>query len=306
MQQFDINDAFGNRIGSISPSSSFIDGFMASFNNSRGIGESGSLASLQTEAAAARIIQIIDFVNQVTNDISILLDEFNSIHNGTSGIDVSFAETSLADIAETWESKVQVMNDSKYRTNVRKMEKYLEKELLPLLQDVDATVMEAREFIKLFRSLEQLFNITNDLLFHKANLSIDRLDSKGFFTLEVKDPLFLDIQRKYDEAADGVVDFHNEIEELIATVSNQFDAADISNKLGEIGSRSDVLQQLLTNFSLLIESREEFALKYLESKMVISKEQDVTEALSKIAAMLNEGLLTNEEFTAAKRKLLGD
>lgn len=304
MQQFDINDAFGNRIGSVTPAPSFVDGFKQGYQSSRGSDAISAYMNAQTEAKAERIIQIIDFVNRITGDISAYLDEFDEIHNGPSGIDVTNAEARLNEIASKWESAVEVMSDLRIKTNPRKMEKHLERELMPLLLEVDPAMQEAGEYIQFFRGLEQLLSVANALLFEKANSAVDRLDARGFFDLSVTDPIFLNIQSKYDKAMDEVIQFHTEIEEIISLVNAEFNFDNLLIRFQEVGSRSDSIQKSLNDFSLLIDSREEMALKLMETQLQNGSKSDLSTSLSNLASMFGEGLLTKEEFEAAKKKLL--
>lgn len=287
---FRVNDALGNKIGSVERVTDFSD-VLSDF------------LAMRAVINVQRTERVFEYANRILDELSFILSQLESFNQKESGIKIDFAKSRLIQESRAWYEANKVMQEPKTRNNARKLEKHLDNVLMPAAKDLGSVLEVFHELLRVLHGLDYIFSSTHELLFVYNNASVDRLETRGYFNLNPEDQIIKKVEEKYVQATDRVLDIHNESIEIINQWNAEQSFEQIIQDFSDFEKEVDALKQIFDQAIVAIDAREQMAIKFLETQIGKDATNDFSFNLDKLAKLHQEGLLSEEEFNKAKAKL---
>ena len=252
---FDINDAFGNKIGSIRHSPDLADA----------LGEYlAARALVKAQRNSHSIIKVLEFANRIYDELSFLLNQFDELANKQSGIDTTSAKRYLLERGQEWNEANLAIHENKLSENGKKLESYMQKTLIPLSEKLGSCLVESQEVLRVMFGIDYIYEKTFELLFVYNNESIDRLEARGFVDFEIENQIFKTVQKNYFQATEPVMKMHNDVLTMINEYNNSFSETELLADFYDLEKTLDQFEDAFKKAYVAIQAREEVALKVLD------------------------------------------
>lgn len=285
MPDFNIRDRQGNKIGSIEQQG---PGFVATF-----MAVSGALRSAQINDAIA----YVESINQMFTETYEMLHSFKE---SKSNIDIS---QEMAKMLETSKNLTTTVNEAPDLDKQKKFLKYFESTLK--LECVEATtlVQNVLNTVGILQELNRLFNVIHQY-FELHNASCDRLESEGFYLSEITDANFLALEQRWTTETDQIIDYYNEILELINTANSNPRSEFPMEVLDSLLSRELEMTNVMKACLIQTEGRENAARRLLDATSRPILKPNIVEELQRLVSLKQEGHIDQAEFDILKKKLI--
>jgi len=286
MPDFNIRDSWGQKIGSIEEKGpSFLD----------------SLAQMQQMKRMIQYHEREVFINGVYD----LLDTVsNQVKSMTAIAELGQLQGEIdVMISQNWLDWHEAVKKAPSPVQARKLQNYVQNELAPLAEDIKENIEEWLPAIQSLTKLNSLLDYI-DAYYEFHNESCDRVNAQGLTEIEVTDKLFIKLNDDWGRELDRLIEFHTKVVTLVNRLDSDEEFESIFEDIDAIFERSPDLQTQVENLVNLTNGREKAAERVLSNQSASQLAPSLTDELGKLASMKNEGLLTDEEFETAKKKLL--
>ena len=285
MPDFNIRDKQGTKIGSIEQKGpGLVETFMA---------VSGALRVAQMND----VIAYIESVNQMFTETYEMLHSFEE---SKSNIDVS---QEMAIMVETSKNLTAIVNAAPDLDKQKKFLKYFESKLKFECEQATALNQSVVNTIETLQEPNRLFILVDQYL-ELHNASCERLESEGFDIAEVTDLKFLSLHQKWASDTNQIIDYFNEILELIKTANSNprsdFPLDVLNNLLLKENEMTNVMQACL----IQTDGRENAARRLMGAPSQPIPKSSIAEELQKLVSLKEEGHINQAEFEVLKKKLI--
>lgn len=285
MPDFNIKNSQGTKIGSIEQKGpGLVETFMA---------VSGALRVAQMND----VIAYIESINQMFTQTYELLHSFEE---SKSNIDIS---REMARMVETGKKLTAIVDAAPDLDKQKKFLKYFESNLKFQCEEASALNLSVVDTIETLQELNRLYVLV-DQYFELHNASCDRLESEGFDIAEVTDLKFLSLHQKWTSDTNQIMDYFNEILELIETANSNprsdFPSDALNNLLLKEVEMTNVMQACL----IQTEGRENAARRLMAAPSQPFPKTSIAEELQKLVSLKEEGHINQAEFDVLKKKLI--
>ena len=287
MPDFRIRNSEGFTIGSIEQKTDLSQLFQTYFQASQAI----------RFAQLSEIQAYIDSIHVLFTDTYNLISAFDSKQ---TGISLEYERSILIPASQRFLSLIE---NGSTLNSPKKIIKYFEENIKPEAEKASGIVRRVYDTILRLEILSNLFcEIREYIKFHNA--SCDRLESQGFDLEKVTEESFLKLNKNWYEKTDVLINYFDEILNLIEKVNNtprnQFPVLELQ----ELVDRQPELSENISTCVNLTEGREKAALRLLDVKLKQESPSSISQELEKLVILLKDGHLNEEEFKILKNRLI--
>lgn len=286
MPDFNIKNSWGQKVGSI---------------EEKGPGVLDVIAQMQHTHRMFRSAERTKLVEETYNDLSVLSSHLGSMTSLAEIVNLhNEVNTLITSLLRSW---LDGMERTPFGQSERNVDKYHKKVMLPLSDEIRENVLSIYPTLEVFTKLEGLLNLINQYLFFH-NESCDRVEAQGLFEIEISDQVFISLNENWSKELDRLIEFHTETASLAARLDGVEAFESIQEDVDELFDKLPELQAHIDNLVNLTNGREKAAERVLANHGKSQSPASFSDELVKLAEMRNSGILTQDEFEMAKKKLL--
>jgi hypothetical protein len=285
MPDFNIKDKQGNKIGSI---------------EQKGPGLVETFMVVSSALRVAQMNDVIAYIESINQMFTETYEMLHSFEESKSNIDIS---QEMARMVETSKNLTAIVNAAPDLDKQKKFLKYFESKLKFECEEATALIQNVSNTIETLQELNRLF-ILVDQYFELHNASCDRLESEGFDIVEVTDMKFLTLHQKWTSDTDQIIDYFNEILELITNANSNPRSEFPVEVLDDLLSREFEMTSLIKACSLQTDGRENAARRLMGATFQPIQKSSIAEELQRLVLLKDEGHINQAEFEILKKKLI--
>jgi hypothetical protein len=286
MSNFNIRDSWGNKVGSIEQQG---PGLIDTFLEYKAIKQ--IVESQQRDEFVMSVYRLLDNLSDNVQQLTSVAEHL-SLHGQLRGY-----------ISSRWLDWHAAVNSTPNSIRSKRIKNHTQDILMPLAAEIQENVESLLPTIELVTKLNVLLSLF-DQYFEFHNASCDRVIAQGLLEVDIKDPVFLKVDSTWAAGLDELLAIHTEIAEICNWINNDQPYEVAQEKTEALFETLPEINSKIENMVQLTNGREIAAERVLNSVAAISTSESIADELQKLANLKSSGVISDDEFDKAKKKLL--